>query len=254
MSLWDVEAGTRLQRFDEHPDDITSLAFASSGTKMATGCRDRAVRVWRLDSAHPTSTLWGHAESIAALAWHPHREEIASASVDGTGAVHDPRLGHLVRDVPGDGHKFSAMSIVPGTSDVAMGTKTGEVFQFSARDETLRLVGRLRGAIRFIESDPSGTHICAVDAQGSARVWSADKEVRLADTLSVDVAPSFVSDGVVGVRVGERELCGTGTPAIGSRQEAWNRARFACSPRLRSVELSRAAPPTERCSFARLSS
>lgn len=60
------------------------FAIPSSGAHLATGSSDATVRVWSLESGLCWKTLCSHTTSVAAVAWSPTNDLLASGSDDGT--------------------------------------------------------------------------------------------------------------------------------------------------------------------------
>jgi WD40 repeat protein len=50
-SVWDLDSGQELQRFNGHQDRVRALAVAPCGTLVISGSDDRTIRVWEVDSA-----------------------------------------------------------------------------------------------------------------------------------------------------------------------------------------------------------
>jgi len=76
-----------------HGNPILEIAFNADGSLLATAMRDHTIRVWDVSAAlsadnGETSTektiLWGHESAVSAVAFHPSKNEIATASWDRT--------------------------------------------------------------------------------------------------------------------------------------------------------------------------
>lgn len=84
-SVWDLETGDLIRRFDKGHDDLLYDADVSpDGTVLATAGYDRIIRFWNLESGEAISHIDGHYGAVFDLAFHPSGKLIASASADQT--------------------------------------------------------------------------------------------------------------------------------------------------------------------------
>ena len=60
---------------------------------MATGCDDRLVRIWDVETGGRVATLEGHADRVYSVVFSPRRTMLASASNDGEAGVWELRPG-----------------------------------------------------------------------------------------------------------------------------------------------------------------
>jgi WD40 repeat protein len=59
------------------------VAWRADGERLASGSRDRTVRLWSADGGATPVVLEGHAGSVTSVAWSPDGRRLASASEDG---------------------------------------------------------------------------------------------------------------------------------------------------------------------------
>src|SRR5262249_35055032 len=118
LRVWDPATGGQLACFrspdlgEAPPADWTqytgvlALAWSPDGRFLASGHRDRAVRVWDVRLGERVVTLYGHPGGVRAIAYLADGRRIASGSFDGTvrvwnaaGGPVPPRLRGHVRQV-----------------------------------------------------------------------------------------------------------------------------------------------------------
>ena len=72
--------------FGGHTDEVFAVAFHPDGTRLATGGRDRAIRLWDLarGKEEDVARLQGHTSFVMSLAFSPDGATLASGSGDAT--------------------------------------------------------------------------------------------------------------------------------------------------------------------------
>lgn len=65
-----------------HQGGVTSLAYAPSGGRLASGSGDQTVRIWDIESSLEVACLIGHSGNVESLAYRPQGDILASASID----------------------------------------------------------------------------------------------------------------------------------------------------------------------------
>jgi len=63
-----------------HTDSVTSVAFSPDGSLMASGSRDRTIRLWRVSDGALVRTLRGHTDWVYSVAFSPDVSLMASGS------------------------------------------------------------------------------------------------------------------------------------------------------------------------------
>jgi WD40 repeat protein len=48
MRLWDVKTGRELRTFEEHTDEVRSVAFSADGRRALSGSHDKTLCLWAL--------------------------------------------------------------------------------------------------------------------------------------------------------------------------------------------------------------
>ncbi|MFC9895770.1 WD40 repeat domain-containing serine/threonine protein kinase [Nocardia sp. NPDC127579] len=65
-----------------HPAAVHSVAFSPDGTKLATGCGDKSVRLWDFRTRQQVGPVMDHIDQVNAVAFGPDGVLLASASAD----------------------------------------------------------------------------------------------------------------------------------------------------------------------------
>ena len=80
--IWDVATGECRRVLRGHAKDVTGVAFAPDGSKLATASRDKTARIWSVADGQVLQTFWGHAEGAWCLAWSPDGTLLATGGND----------------------------------------------------------------------------------------------------------------------------------------------------------------------------
>lgn len=91
VTVFDVTSGRRLATLRGHTDQVCSVAFLPDGTRLASGSKDRTIRLWDLDTFEEVTQLRGHLDRIADLVFTPDGSALFSCSPDYTVRMWDTR-------------------------------------------------------------------------------------------------------------------------------------------------------------------
>lgn len=75
-----ASVGTTLVDFRSHTDSVLAVAWSPDGKYLATGGRDKLVRVWNTSTGQITTIYAGHSTYVYGLAWSPSGKRLASTS------------------------------------------------------------------------------------------------------------------------------------------------------------------------------
>jgi WD40 repeat protein len=111
VKVWDRKSGKELRQFpvpgyrEPHPSgdkvELMNIAWSPSGDRLATADGNGDITVRDTRTWDVVQTLYGHT-TIATLAWHPHRERLASGS-EREIKLWDTRTGQEVLSLAGSG-------------------------------------------------------------------------------------------------------------------------------------------------------
>jgi WD40 repeat protein len=122
--------GKLLTTYTKHDDSVTTVAWMPGNSGIvASGSKDKVVRVWHANGGTDIHSYAGHEDTIGAVAWSPDGQFIASASNDNT--VH-------VWTAQQDGLDFTYNRHERDVRSVAW-SRDSQLIASGSRDATVRL-------------------------------------------------------------------------------------------------------------------
>jgi WD40 repeat protein len=194
QSAWTVDQGTKkVQRWEwnngqsvgpelEHPDLVTAFAASPDGRWVATGCLDKALRLWNAATGQVEQTL-SDKGIPKALAFHPDGRTLLTARWVSEGGPAKTIYQTLdlttaqCRTLPFDHlEKVSALAISPDGATLL--TVTPFEKSVGRRDLStgrfLTTMLRQQGDVHAVAFSPDGRTILTGGEDRTARLWEAD--------------------------------------------------------------------------------
>jgi WD40 repeat protein len=111
VEVIDTSMGKFIHRGEGHDEDVACLAISRDGKLLASGGKDKTVRLWEIATGKEKARLTGHRAAVVQVVFSPDGRELLSASEDHTALLWDvaealrrgiPEPAVSRRDVPGD--------------------------------------------------------------------------------------------------------------------------------------------------------
>lgn len=170
----DAATGERLHSLAGHEDrPVSSVAFSTDGTSIATGSFDQSVRIWERDTGQLVRTMWTESAYVYWTRWGPGDEWLVGGQKNGSCFVWYARRPFLPTLF---GHEGAVNTVRFDPDGVRVLTAsadgTARVWDTEGR-ELLRLEGHA-GGVSTAVFDDSGERVLTASSDGTARLWNAN--------------------------------------------------------------------------------
>ncbi|MFN7502735.1 MAG: helix-hairpin-helix domain-containing protein, partial [Dolichospermum sp.] len=101
--------GNLLQTLSGHSDWVWSLAYSPDGQTLASGSRDKTIKLWDVNTGNLLQTLEDHSNQVWSVAYSPDGQTLASGSGDKTIKLWNVKTGKLLQTLKGHSKGVSSL-------------------------------------------------------------------------------------------------------------------------------------------------
>ena len=139
---WQPVPGVKLLRtLAGHEDAVMSVAFAAQGGRLASGSRDKTVRLWEAESGKLLRTLKQYNATVWSVAFDAQGNRLAGGSSDATVNLWEAESGKLLRTLEGHTGSVDAIAFSSDWRLLASKSRDGTIRVWSCETwETLAVI------------------------------------------------------------------------------------------------------------------
>jgi WD40 repeat protein len=186
VTVWDPDSGEIVSTLQGHTAPVLVSAWHPDGIHLATGSRDRSVRIWNVQTGNP-SRVFDHAAKVRGVAFNPAGDLIACAANDEV----------IVRTFPSGDERLR----IRHASEIMS-------MDWSPNSRWIAIGGNGAAATIQIIDAADGTTVRTIPAKATVnQLRFSPSSTRLAAIISGEFVPALVYDartGKVLARIGQR--------------------------------------------------
>ena len=173
VDLWDSKSNQKIRSFSGHRDEVSSVSFSWDGKKLISGCRDRTVRVWDVETGAQLQEYASGPDAVAAF--NSTGKLIAFAG---------PTAGEIIVFDAASQKQLSTIRKHTGGIGSLVFLKSGDLLLSGSADGTARIFQSRTGEERAVYQHQAPVTRAAVSSDGSliatcgndrvVRIWDAN--------------------------------------------------------------------------------
>ena len=201
VGLWRTNSltGRQLRFLKGHASRVTSVAFKSNSTILASGSLDKTIRLWDAATGAHLMTLEGHTAGVTGITFSSDGTLLASASEDETVRLWDATTGSPLKTLVGHTDGVTSVAFMHDSYVLASGGQDETIILWdAATGEFLKTLAGHQKDVRSVAFGSRGAILASGSLDETVRLWHTATGTLLT-TLTAHTEPvrsvAFARDG-----------------------------------------------------------
>ena len=155
-----------------HTSYVSSVAYHPDGKTLASGSKDKTIKLWDLATGKEQATLEGHTDDVYSVAYSPDGKILASGSKDETIKVWDGKTGRGKATLKGHSGGVSCLAFSPDSKTLASGSadQTIKLTDVATGKERHSLTGHTQ-MVWSVAFSPDGKTLASGSDDQTIKLW-----------------------------------------------------------------------------------
>jgi WD40 repeat protein len=164
-----------LRTLQGHGSEVMCVTYSPDGRRIASGGRDRTIRIWDVADGRQGQVLRGHSGAVLAVAFSPDGRRLASVGEDElTIRIWDVEGGQSLQELSGHRHHVRSVAFSPDGSRLATAGYDMMIRVWDVADgRSLRTLAGHSGSIWGVAFSPDGRRVASASNDKTIRLWEA---------------------------------------------------------------------------------
>ncbi|KAI1073332.1 hypothetical protein LB507_011656 [Fusarium sp. FIESC RH6] len=164
-----------LLTLEGHSSSVYSVVFSHDSKKVASGSRDKTIRIWDAETDECEQELKGHSSSVYSVVFSHDSKKVASGSGDNTIRIWNAETGECERELKGHSGWVNSVLFSHNSKKVASGSGDNTIRIWNA--ETGECERELKGHSNWVMSvvfSHDSKRVASGSSDNTIRIWNAE--------------------------------------------------------------------------------
>ncbi|MBE9248408.1 ribosome assembly protein 4 [Dolichospermum sp. LEGE 00240] len=156
-----------------HESEVNSVGFSPDGQQLASGSRDKTIKIWDVTTGKVLNTLKGHEDSVWSVGFSPDGQQLASGSRDNTIKIWDVTTGKVLNTLKGHEGSVISVGFSPDGQQLASGSrdKTIKIWDVTTGEVLNTLKGH-ESTVYSVGFSPDGKQLASGSNDNTIKIWN----------------------------------------------------------------------------------